>query len=296
MSKKPLFITTADMHLRSSNPAQRIDDYKAAMASKLSQIRNIQLLLNVPVIDSGDVFNGWKASPSTECFAMDNLPEYFLSIPGNHEIPFHNMSHLDESSFMVMLKAKRIKTDSFLQTDKLSIYMVPYNMEIPQKDLPEDTINVLVTHMMVTKETDTRFEHITAIDMLKRYPEYDVILAGHNHQSFTEKYKGRLLINNGSLMRSSYDQIDHKPCVHVVYEDLSFDIKYLEISPAEKVFNIEKVEAKKESEERIENFVSKLKSDYDVGVSFSENLKNYLSSNKIRDGIKEVLAKATGAY
>ncbi|MFA5397362.1 MAG: metallophosphoesterase [Methanogenium sp.] len=296
--KKPLFITTADMHLRVTNPAERIDNYQESMINKLVQIKILQQELDVPVLDSGDVFNGWKSTPATECMAFDYLPQNFYTIPGNHEIPFHNMNYLDESSLMVLSKASRISIKSmFSDLGKFMLCAVPYGMdfEFPDDiDLDGKGHLVLITHLMVTKEKDARFDHITAKNMLKKYPKFSVILTGHNHQTFVEEYDDRLLINNGSLMRSSIDQLDHKPCIHIVYDDLSWERSYLDVAPVDKVFNLAHVEMKKKSEEKIENFVSKLKNEYEVGVSFADNIKNYLASNKIRDGVKEVITRAIG--
>ncbi|MFA5397079.1 MAG: metallophosphoesterase [Methanogenium sp.] len=297
--KKPLFITTADMHLRITNPVYRIDNYKESMINKLIQIKRLQQELDVPVLDTGDVFNGWKSTPATECMAFDYLSSPFITIPGNHEIPFHNMNYLDESSLMVLSKAKRIRLLGDINPtiiNKYNIFAVPYGAEMEEisDDYINEGLNVLLTHHMVTKEKDTRFDHITARDMLEKHQWIDVILTGHNHQTFVEEYDGRLLINNGSLMRSSIDQLDHKPCVHIVYDDLSWERIYLDVAPVDKVFNLAHVEMKKKSEEKIENFVSKLKNEYEVGVSFADNIKNYLASNKIRDGVKEVITRAIG--
>ena len=41
------------------------------------------------------------------------------------------------------------------------------------------------------------------------------MVSGDNHQSFVEKYKDQLLVNPGSIMRSTIAQFDHKPKIYL---------------------------------------------------------------------------------
>ena len=42
-----------------------------------------------------------------------------------------------------------------------------------------------------------------AINILKKYPQFDLIVTGDNHQSFSVEYEGRLLVNTGTYSSDS---------------------------------------------------------------------------------------------
>ena len=102
MIKQADGILTADMHLRLSTPIGRTDDFVKAQQTKMNFISDLQREHNCPVYDAGDVFNSWKSSPELEAWAIKNLPDNFITIPGNHEIPSHNLNLFYKSSLHVI--------------------------------------------------------------------------------------------------------------------------------------------------------------------------------------------------
>ena len=59
-------------------------------------------------------------------------------------------------------------------------------------------------------------------NLYKKLSVYDIVSIGHIHIGFIQKYKDTLFINNGSVMRLKADQIDYKPFVTLLYNDLSY--------------------------------------------------------------------------
>jgi hypothetical protein len=58
------------------------------------------------------------------------------------------------------------------------------------------------------------------------------------------------------------------------------------------VITKEHLEIKAERDTRMEAFISRLKEDWNVSLSFEDNLKEFLSSNKLRKSVIALIHKA----
>jgi DNA repair exonuclease SbcCD nuclease subunit len=130
--------------------------------------------------------------------------------------------------------------------------------------------------------------------LLKENPDFDLIITGDNHQAFTEEYKGRLLVNPGSMMRSTAKQIDFQPRVYLWNaESNTVQIEYLSIEKS--VVSREHLEMQEERTNRLDSFIEVLQSEeFEIGVSFEENIKHVLKSTKISKSVKDKVLEAVG--
>jgi len=127
--------------------------------------------------------------------------------------------------------------------------------------------------------------------ILRKYPQYDLIITGDCHQSFTVEHEGRRLVNPGNLTRQVADQIDFKPRVALWYaEDNSIEWVYLPIQ--ENVISREHITKVEERDNRIDAFISRLNDDYKTTLSFEDNLQEFIKVNDIRDSVKQIIYKA----
>ena len=128
----------------------------------------------------------------------------------------------------------------------------------------------------------------SALKLLKKLPMFDLIVTGHNHQSFTVEYEERLLVNPGSLLRMSADQIDHRPRVYLWYARTN---TIAEMFPdiEKEVVSREHIIRSQERDERIETFVAQLKKDVEIGFSFEKNLETFLRKNKVSQKIQNII-------
>jgi hypothetical protein len=138
--------------------------------------------------------------------------------------------------------------------------------------------------LLAKKEMDWQDDYELGGDFLSN-SDYDLIVSGDNHQSFmleTKEKKKRYLFNCGSLMRSTIDQIDHKPCVYIFDTDKrSYEKILIPIKPWQKCFDLEKKVKEEEHNEQMESFVNGLAKHKDLGMNFIDNLFKYLEKNKI---------------
>jgi len=291
----PDFIITSDIHAQETNPISRIDNYWEAFKKKILWLRERQEEYgNIPIIDAGDLCDSWKVSPLVESWLIENLPQPFYTIIGNHEMPYHNVNHFPKSSLNVLVKAGKVKLLSDKEPfslNKTDIYGLNYGQKIPDYILSKNEKKVIVIHEMVTPAKTKLFESSTQKEILDIYHQFDLIICGHNHKHFAASSEdGRIFISTGSIMRSDSDQIDYQPKIFVV--EVGVQIKGIDIPIEKDVFDTEAIEIRKQKDERVEKFVNSLSTNYSVDISFEKNMERAIKENNIRNGVQEEITLA----
>ena len=278
----PTCICTGDWHLRESTPACRTDNFWEAQWKKVAFVRDLQIKYQCPVIHSGDLFDHWKPSPYLLSQAFKNLPDQFWTIYGNHDLPYHALENAYKSGVDTLLAGGRITMLSGVhweQTPQENSGILFPRMETDRK--------MLVWHVMTYTGklpwpgcTDTH-----ADKLLQQYPQFDIILTGHNHKFFVAQDGNRLLLNPGSLTRQTADQIDHKPSVFL-YSAETNAIERIFLPIEKEVMSREHIAVKERRDKRIEVFVEHLKREWESDtpgkkeISFEKNLERVLHSSK----------------
>lgn len=281
--RKASAILTSDWHLREDQPICRTDNFEEALWRKIDFISDLQNKQDCPVLNAGDLFNHWKPSPALLTKAVLHLPDQFYSIYGQHDLPQHSLDLAFKSGLYNLWK-----------NNKINILPECSWGQEPKKDGSFEIGNrrILVWHIYNYQgKTWPGNTSPKAAKLLRQYPQYDLILTGDNHQPFVEEYEGRLLVNPGSLMRSTAGQIDFKPRVYLWYADTNtVEPVYLPIE--EGVISRDHIEIAERRDSRIDAFIERLDSSWEAGLTFQENLKIFEKSNKVRKSVMEIILKA----
>jgi DNA repair exonuclease SbcCD nuclease subunit len=275
MKNNPDLIIGSDFHLREDKPVCRTDDYWAEIWRKMDFISDLQKKYNCPVICAGDLFHHWKPSPYLITETIKHIPNNFWTIYGQHDLPQHNLDLAYKSGINTLIEAGKIHA-----MEATHFGQIP--SEIPKKITIGGLNNpILVWHTFNYQGKAPWPGCIapTGRKLLKKYPEYDLIITGDNHKTFVEEYQGRILVNPGSLMRSNADQINHKPCVFLYYASTN-TVKQVFLPINKDVISQEHIEKAEERELRIDSFINKLKDDTQSFLSFEDNVKSLIHSNK----------------
>lgn len=279
-NKKPTAILTSDWHLREDTPACWIGDFQKEQWESVKFISDLQKHYDCDVIHAGDLFDFWKPSPWLLSIAIEFLPKRFYTIYGQHDLPQHNWELRNKSGIHTLERAK-------------AVIVLPgcHYGQIPEGYLDWFTPSrkVLVWHHMtyITKP----FPGVTggnAGGILRKYPEYDLIVTGDNHVSFTTEYEGKRLVNPGNLTRQVADQIDFQPRVALWYAEDN-TIKWVNIPIEQGVISREHIDRKEQRDERIEAFISRLDGGWEVGLSFEQNLESFFQTNTIQEPVKQIV-------
>ena len=294
--KKPDAILCSDFHLREDTPVCRTDNFWETQWQKVDFVSDLQKQYDCPVLHAGDLFNHWKPSPYVLSSTMKHLPDKFYTIYGQHDLPQHNLELKHKSGVYVLQMANKINQ---YQDGKFWLGLFPFNLVfsnwgiIPNGRDATGIINVLIWHNFtyVGKEP---FPGATgkAHALLEKYKQFDLIVTGDNHQSFTLRgISNNLLVNPGSLTRQDADQIDFQPKVYLWYaEDNSVEAVNI---PIEKdAVSREHIEVKQEHYRKMEAYISKMDDSWELTVDFDENLDRFFNTNRVRKQVKEIVYKA----
>lgn len=281
-------ILTSDWHLSDSAPLCRTDaDWWETMTTKLLFIDALaRSFNNCAVVHAGDLFDNWKPSPQLITFAMHYLPKRFFTIAGNHDIPQHNMDLFHKTGLATLNEGEYI---SFMEnqcqwgTDPLTAKVKRYNL---------DGDSFVVAHVMTYPTGMKSWPNQTdpPAGKLLRKIDTPLIVTGHNHHGFVEEYKGKLLVNPGSIFRLTADQIDYKPRVYLWYAETN-TVKPVYL-PIEDNVSRDHLEIVQERDERIQQFIDRLQDTWEPKFSLEENLRAAFKENDTSKGVQKIIWKA----
>jgi DNA repair exonuclease SbcCD nuclease subunit len=296
--KKVDAILCSDFHLRETVPVCRKDDFWSEQWRKVDFISDLQKQYNCPVLHGGDLYDHWKPSPNLLRETMIHLPKQFHTCYGQHDLPQHNIELADKCGINALEQAKSIGVpEMLLELDFSRIIEFCNWNETPQinKKYNGDLqmIYCLVWHKMnyKGKEPWPGCTDPTALNLLKKYPEYSLILTGDNHKSFVQEYEGRLLVNPGSLMRMDADQVEHKPRVYLWYaETNTVEVVYIPIK--NNVISREHLNIVELRNKRIDAYVSRLNNKWEVTMSYEKNLEVFEKENNVDKSTMDIIYRS----
>ena len=302
-SSPPTAILISDLHGRTKQPRSRTDSYWEAFKKKMTFLRELQNSLSEkegilpPILCGGDVLDSWNVPHEVITWMLTNLPSNFYAVLGQHDIRSHNLNTLSQSAIASLVAINAIRILNNTTPTKLiggdgssfNVLGASWGEDIPEgKDLNNtDPLQVIVTHKTIIDEREP-FEGVEAHSLLRRYSEYDLILSGDNHKPFVIKGDKGLLVNPGSFMRLSADQESHRPRIYLWYSATN-EAKpiYLPIEPG--VIIREFAESSARREERFEELIGILETEFELGLDFEKNLEAYFKTNRTRKAVQDLV-------
>lgn len=296
-------ILCSDIHLQERQPPARKDDFWQTQWRKISFIKELQKKYKCPVWHAGDLFDHWKPSPLLLSTAITFLPKKFHTIYGQHDLPQHNFDLRGKSGMRTLEVAGMLEVLEECHwgfTPQEGSFEVECDgIDVTSMADTEPTYigdyhrKVLLWHKLVWKgkKPYPYSKDPSAKRILKKYPQFDLILTGDNHKPFVEEYEGRLLVNPGSLFRTTADQVDHKPRVYLWYAD-SNKVEPVYIPIEKDAVSREHIEKQNERNDRIDAFISQLNNKWKAGLNFEENLTLFTDKNKTSKAVCNIIFKA----
>ena len=286
-----LAIITSDWHLRESQPVCRLDNFWEAQWKKIDFISALQIKYDCPIYHAGDLFEYWKPSPFLLSECIKRMPAQFYTIYGNHDLPQHSLDLAYKSGVHVLENAGVVNVLS--PGTALHWGMSPEEPDFT--GLMVGDLRLLIWHTM-TWFNELPYPGCSSPDayrLLRKYGEtFDVILTGHNHKPFTTEMNGSVLINPGAITRQNADEDAHKPRVYLLHVNGKVTPVFLPIKTGTDVISRAHIDVKKERDERLEAFISRLDTDWSIGLNFKENLDRFFEKNQIRNSVKTIIYDA----
>lgn len=277
-------IITADWHVRAQRPRCRRDE--DWLETQRQCIRRIVDAVNERECDLyivGDIFHTSRQPHEVVNMVIDELNKIqgaVFIMPGNHDLANHNHDNESRSAYGILKR----------------YFKELHHRESFVYDIPADP--VLFIHELTFPDEKSRpMENcgLTAEDMLDKYPNAEYIFTGDYHHHFKHVNNGRYVINPGCINIQTADQIYYEPCIYFLNTLVGY-FEHIPIPDNAKLITDEYIQEENERNERIEAFVSMVKSKGEVGLDFLENLKGKLNGLKenTREVIDEILSELEG--
>ena len=295
----PSAILTADWHIRDTTPFCRKDDFIATLWAKIEFIFKKAKEYKCPILIAGDLGDKpeWKNESLSRFIEL--VDEYNIKIfvvPGQHDLPNHNRTLFFKSGLCTLEEAKSISIIRKIpNSNNKTKFTLSGNWfgDNSHSFISSNSPSVLLIHKMVVNSKDLYpgQNADSAIAILKKNPQYRLIVCGDNHQGFSYEYKGRLLVNCGNILRDDIDQKQDRPCVWLWYSEHNI-AKRLYLPISNEVFKEEN--EIKEIDDNLNSYVKKLQKEYSQGLSFQKNLESFLSQHKIGKNVCDKIWKSLG--
>ena len=293
-------ILGADLHIRESVPACRVDDYINAQWAKLLFIQNLCKKNCCPFLVAGDLFDHWKPSPYLLSRCIELLPRPTIMVPGQHDLQNHSLettlktgyNTLQQAGVVISLSGGR----SAVREPFKRVFGYAYGESLLGMDVlgtsDDEKRRILLLHTLVcqSKQPWPGAEAIAAKKLLTN-SNADLIVTGDNHQQFVVEIKNRVLVNPGSMMRMASDQADFEPAVFgwIAHSNKVERIPLpIEKGVVQKTSSINPGERDK----RMEAYLTQMKKNFELGLSFTKNMEQYLTSNKVSESTKKHIWEA----
>lgn len=286
------WIVTGDWHLRADRPLCRNDeDWMATQAEMIRWVLKQAKDNDADVIHTGDLFH--RSWPGIDVLNM--VIQIFLEFPevsiygiaGNHEMPYHNVNNLNRSAWGVLFNTGLIKP-----VQKAGMSGGHFGEELTPDP---GTTWATVLHQLVIPRENGILEQagaVTADTVLMELNKAGVVLTGDYHHHFTfEDDAGRILINPGCLNRQASDMVEYQPVVYCLSTEMEVEFS---IVPDPDAFDLAYKTEAAVKEDRMAEFVRSLTDVKAVNISFSDRVREHLSQNQIRPGVRNVVLEALG--
>lgn len=293
-------LAVGDLHLRKTAPSMRTDDFFATMERKLNEIFDIakEHLCEI-IVFPGDIFDRHDAPHGLVEWAIRQFARRdftYLFVFGQHDLRYHTS---DKQNSPLGVLCAGLGTQAYILSPEhpfklitisatLKFHGVSWGEPLPSK-FDGDMHHIVVMHRPVTAE-DLPWDHddlITDRDLIKKCPA-DVFITGDNHTRFVTEYMGAMVVNMGSVLRTSTAQVDHTPMVGVLsFTERTCALEQVQLTIRKKVFDMDIVEAKAANEEKLTAFVAGLQDKFDPELRFIDNLR--LAAVDAPDGVRRVI-------
>lgn len=312
-------IMTSDWHLSHRPPIARARsdvDWYSVMYEYLKQLRQISTLLGAPIVAAGDIINHWTEPAELINFAIENMPTVY-AVPGQHDLPNHSYQDIHRSPYWTLVAADKIHNleygiPHYVNTREhqngMALHGFPWGTEplrlksLFSKQTTFRQIHVAVAHRYIWQGKH-QHEGAQKIYESKSYlPGLDGYIAaafGDNHKGFLTKVGKCQVMNCGTLIRRSVDEIEYKPQIGLLWNDGKITSLLLDTSndkfmigdPEWKAFG----GALSPTETRhLKSFLEAASRLVDTNVSWDGAIQDWLKFTSQGDAVKQAIRSIAG--
>ncbi|KKL54796.1 hypothetical protein LCGC14_2261830 [marine sediment metagenome] len=292
------FALINDCHILLHLPRSRLDDAIQTSVDKFESVMSWCSKNNLILLIGGDFTDrprGWYVYKKIIRVFKKYSNVKVYAVFGQHCMFLRNteatiLDLLNQSNYLTILGNKPI----IFKKEKIFLYGCSWGGEIPKAESKED-FNILVIHAPIAEAPlFPNHDYQDAKKFLKENMDYDLILCGDIHREFVIKYKNRMIVNTGPMLRLTAEaySFEHEPNFKV-YNTKTREVETIFIphAPADEVLTREHIERQDEIDSMLDEFVTSMKEDFEVEADLISNIEKYLKENEISDSVVNIISR-----
>jgi len=241
-------IFCSDIHLSHKAPPFRSSEknWYDAMARPMNELRQLQKKHDCPIVIAGDIFDKWNVPAELINFAIDVLPKNCYAIPGQHDLPYHNIADIERTAFWTLVKAGKItylEKPYLIYNELIMLHPFPWGAELQPLSNKAKRItgkaitNIAVVHKYVWMKGFNypgAPKENTMVLLKQKLRGFNLAVFGDNHKGFAYFIHPNTqfpnIVNCGTFMIRKSDEQDYQPSVWLVKSNDTFNRHLLDTS------------------------------------------------------------------
>jgi DNA repair exonuclease SbcCD nuclease subunit len=287
-------VFATDLHLRYTAPVSRNDDenYFKNILNKIKYLIDFSNSNCDLIIFGGDIFDKPDIPYSlliTFIKELKNSKKPILSIIGNHDIYGYNGDSINKSAIGVLFENKIIKKldNIVFENEKIRIKGIHCFSELILNDYKEGYYNIAVIHKPIT---NLPIPNAIKINDIAETNKYNLLLCGDIHQPLEYIHANSIILNPGSLARTSIIDKDRDVCFYyIAIENNRIEYKKIKVPFERDVFSTSFTTIDEKSKDFVSIYAQTI---YDVKnseKSIVDHLKEYFNEKQIDTKLQELI-------
>ncbi len=302
-------ILCSDIHFSHRPPIARSleEDWYGCMAKQWRQVEDMAFQHKCPIVIAGDLFDdGWrpnKCPPELINFVLKIMRAEVYAIPGQHDLPYHNLDDIEKSAYWTLVRAGKIRNLEFgdysTSVGPLCLHGFPWGVPVVPNEIPpvEFVLHVAIVHAYVWMEghsfKDAPEEGFYK-KWMKKFKGYDAVVIGDNHSGWWSPDTTPPIINPGTFMRRRTDERDYQPRVGKLLRDGSIKRKKLDCSLDTFIDLEEDLKASGVEKDIVRDLLLELQQVQETVYDFADFVKEFIKKTKINKRVEGILLRCLG--
>lgn len=283
-----------DFHLRYTAPISRTDDerYFHNILTKVKYLIDFANSNCDLIIFGGDIFDKPDIPYSLLISFIKELKKAkkpILSIIGNHDIYGYSGDSINKSAIGVLFENKIIKKidNIIFENEKIRIKGIHCFSDLILDDYKEGYYNIAVIHKPITNQS---IPNTIKIENIIDKNKYNLLLCGDIHQPFEYIHGNSVILNPGSLSRTSIIDKDRDVVFYyIAIEDNKIEYKKIKVPFEKDVFVSSSSLIDNKNKDFVSTYAQTIYNIKNSEKSIIDHLKEYFNANQIEQKIQDTI-------
>lgn len=294
--KNIIALFVSDLHLSHTAPSFRSmeKNWYAAMQRPVDELKRLQQIYKCPIFCAGDIFDRWNSPAELINWSLEHLPEMY-AIPGQHDLPDHNINEIKRSAYWTLVKAKKIHnlssdfSKAFFLAPDTTVTGFAFGEQIKSGQSSKKHKHIAIIHQYnwVNNKGYKNADPKQYLSLTRtEFEGYDLIVSGDNHQPWYHTIPFHF-VNSGTFIRRHINEKEYPVRITMLTDDGSIYFHVLDTSKDKYLEDGNKKESTEDID--LKKLMKELEKLGDAKMDFRHAIQCYLEQNNSTQHIRKIL-------